>query len=468
MCSLVYSLRSAQLNMASKIIPDDRTIYSTFSNIFKGANASMRKQKSVKKLVQQHETKPEVRQLLKRYGSTELADRLRVLLTEGIFESTPSARKRFPAFFEPSPAQSPERAASEVATAPQQAQTLEQAVEEALDDEAGSCGVVNGTENEELPLDSPVSKPPDQVIAPAGTENPASALQAPSLFPMYLPFATDHRILVKTQSVLESACFRFASETIPDVCAQRGWDCAEAAELNVIALQLLKSKTSLRRLEAAAGGQALDMLVQSIVRLRHATVHRERLTIKDLEQFLIDAEAFATKLDDNEAVSVLSRSRRGVQKSIMEMQNKKVVLETRLRDTLDDIAAQRAELDRLEKAAVADVLRADAEYQSFIGTRLEERLEKTDDESDAGGSSDDGPGLSDGSASGIGNDTGYVRDGCETEGEDECFEDAQEHDTGFSLALLENHCDEDRQEHETGLFLAVDIPFDEDQCVYSV
>jgi hypothetical protein len=107
----------------------------------------MRKQKTVKKLVQQHETRPEVGKLLKRYGSTELADRLRLLLTEGIFESTPSARKRFPAFFEPSPAESPELAASEVATAPQQAQTLEQAVEEALDDEAGNCGVDNGTEN---------------------------------------------------------------------------------------------------------------------------------------------------------------------------------------------------------------------------------------------------------------------------------------------------------------------------------
>lgn len=280
---------------------------------------------------------------------------------------------------------------------------------------------------------------------------------------MYLPFATDHRILVKTQSVLESACFRFASETIPSVCAQRGWDCAEATELNVIALQLLKSKISLRKLKAAAGGQALDMLVQSIVRLRHATVHRERLTIKDLEQFLIDAEAFATRLGGNEAVSVLSRFRRGVQKSIVEMQNKKANLETRLRETLDDIAAQRAELDRLEKATVADVLRADAEYQSFIGTQLEERLEKTDDESDAGGSSDDGPGLSDGTASGIGNDTGHVRDGCETEGEDECFEDAQEHDTSLSLAmLLENHCYEEARNPDIGCLLPSEIPYDED------
>lgn len=278
-------------------------------------------------------------------------------------------------------------------------------------------------------MDPQVSKPRERDVAE--TENPAAALQVPSLFPMYLPFATGHRILTKTQFILEAACFRFALETIPEVLAKRGWDCAEATELNVIIRQLLNHKTSLQKLEAAAGPD-LGMLTRSMTKLRHATVHRGRLTAKVLEQFLADAETFATKLDDKEAISALSRSRGGVQKNIVEMENNKSMLETKLRKTLDDIAAQRAELDRLEKAAVVDVQRADAEYQSYIGTHLEQSLEQADDESDVGGASDDGPGLSEGSVSGNG-DIDDLRDGCETEGEDECFEDAQEHESGVYL-----------------------------------
>ncbi|ROV98779.1 hypothetical protein VMCG_06789 [Cytospora schulzeri] len=434
--------------MASTSVSDDRLVYTTFNDIFKGQDAYMRKRKSVQRLVEQHRKRAGVAQLINKYGLGPLVDKVRCLLTEGIFESTLCAKKKFPELFEVSSAQSAERAASEAAAAAQQAQTLEEAAEEALEYDVGSCGGDSGIDNES-PVESPVSKPPKREVpapTPARPENPTTAIQVPSLFPMYLPFATGHRILVRTQLILETACFRFASETIPEVCAQRSWDCPEATELNVIVWQLLKQKASLHKLQAAAtataaaGGaapQGLMMLANSMVRLRHATVHRGRLTAKVLEKLLVDAEALAARLNDKEATAALARTRRGVQENVVEMENNKSMLETSLRRTLDDIAAQRAELDRLEKAAVVDVLRADAEYQGFIGMHLEQSLEQGDGEmSDVGDGEDDGPGQSEGSASGSGDgNVDELRGGCETEGGDEWFEDAQEIDPGVCLVF---------------------------------
>lgn len=133
--------------MAAKSIPDDRTIYTTFADIFKGQNALFRRPGPVQKLVQKHNKKPEVAKLLGEYGEPAVLDKLRILLAEGVFESTLNAKKRFPELFEVSLAQSAERAASEEAAAAQQAQTLEEAVDEALDDEVGSCGGDSGIGN---------------------------------------------------------------------------------------------------------------------------------------------------------------------------------------------------------------------------------------------------------------------------------------------------------------------------------
>lgn len=133
--------------MASQSSLDDRTIYTTFNDIFKGPDAGMRKRKLIKKLIETHEKKPEVRQLIQKYGLVVLVDKVRALLTDRVFESTLCARRRFPELFEVSQAQSAEREASEAAAATQQAQTLEDAVEEALGDDVGSCDGDSGIDN---------------------------------------------------------------------------------------------------------------------------------------------------------------------------------------------------------------------------------------------------------------------------------------------------------------------------------
>lgn len=300
-------------------------------------------------------------------------------------------------------------------------------------------------------LDELVPEPePD----PLSNQNSTPALHIPSLFPMYLPFAAGHRILVKTQATLEAACFRFASQAIPEVLTRHGWDCPEATELNVILRQLLKHDSSLKRLKASTSSspdpsQSLNSLCSSVIHLRHATVHRSRMTAKVLERLLTDAEDLAGRLDDGAATAALSRSRREVQRTVVEMENNKSMLETRLRGTLEEIAARRAELDRMEREAVASMVQADAEYQSFMGDWLEDILSQDVSLSGSGAceseyceDSKDDPGIAGNSCDGnheisvnfdaaaaVNVDADDLQNGYEMEEDKECFEDALEPDS---------------------------------------
>ncbi|ROW13638.1 hypothetical protein VPNG_04497 [Cytospora leucostoma] len=476
--------------MAIEHAPDDRTIYLALNNIFTGSMAAIRRPAPIKKVFQQHQKRTEVVQLLNKYDLPTVVERVQWLLAERVFESTEYAKAKFPDLFQVSAAQSADRAASEAAAAARQARTLEEAVQQEEEDGGTDSGIENVDYLDGDPQASKQQqqqKPQPQQPEGLGLSGnvgssikcTAAGVVVPSLFPMYLPFATGHRILAKTQSILEAACFRFAAETIPDVLARRGWDCAEAVELNVVVRQLLKHRSSLDRLEAnattsttttttttttpaaaapaaaaaAAGEQDLIQLTRSITQLRHTAVHRGRVTAKVLSQFVADAESLAAILgaDDRGAMSWLSGTRRRVERQVAELEDSKSMLEAKLRRALGDIAARRAGLDRLEGAVVADVLREDGECVAFIGASLEEEgggaiLEGEEDGADLGGAQLgelEGPcGVAEGgcSAAGVGGGGGGDDDadvyslpgGCDTEDDEDYFEDALEYDSSLS------------------------------------
>lgn len=134
--------------MAKDILPDDETIYSAFKDIFKGPNAAFRRPSPVQKLVHQHMKRPEIAQLISTYGESAVIERVRSLLANCVFESTLRARKRFPSLFNVSKAESAQREAWEAQAAACHAQTLEDAVERARDNESsGESGCDSGIEN---------------------------------------------------------------------------------------------------------------------------------------------------------------------------------------------------------------------------------------------------------------------------------------------------------------------------------
>lgn len=198
----------------------------------------------------------------------------------------------------------------------------------------------------------------------------------PSLFPLEFDFITSHSILIKTQEVLESACFRFAEKAMPEILQKREWHCPESAELNLWAVEFLKRLKVFgkRAFRAPSPSKPLKELLPSIAQIRHHAVHRIPVTAKELEQFMLDGETLAQIFEDQSAIDVMSRAKHQVQKAAAEMENRKNMLETRLAKVLQEVADKRAELDRIEEEAIADMQRKDKEHQLFAGACLQENI----------------------------------------------------------------------------------------------
>jgi len=114
----------------------------------------------------------------------------------------------------------------------------------------------------------------------------------------------------------------------------------------------------------------LESLFRSVADMRHAAVHRIRVSARGLEQFMLDAESLATMLDYSPSLMMLTKLRQDTQMAIEELERNKHVLSSKLEETRKSIAVQREELNRLEKAAVSEMIREDDDYQQFAGRNL--------------------------------------------------------------------------------------------------
>lgn len=190
----------------------------------------------------------------------------------------------------------------------------------------------------------------------------------PSLFPVYLPFTSQHFLLGKVQTILEQACFEFGQQSLPALLQKNRWDCPESAELNQWTTEFQKRKEMFHKKRAVE--KPLETLFRSVSNIRHAAVHRVRVSAKGIEQFMFDAESLATLLEHSTSVTLLAELRRNTQVAIEELERNKYVLRTKLEETVKSIAIQRAQLDDLEKAAISNMLKEDSDYQQLAAANL--------------------------------------------------------------------------------------------------
>ncbi|KAJ8121923.1 hypothetical protein ONZ43_g1749 [Nemania bipapillata] len=345
--------------MKNKNTPDERVVYLALKNVFKGPNAEVRQLKAVRKLITKSQQDADVADLIRAYNMDIICSMARTLLTQEIFESTLKAKIHFPEVFDVSPAQSAEREASEAEAAINDANAIKGAVQGYSEDVQNLLSRADIAETESVETCHNPKLPSDQ-----------STRTVPSLFPIYLPLRTQHRILTSVQSTLEDACFDFAQQAMPDILKKKNWDCSEAAELNLWAAEFLQRQSEFSD-KADDLGQPLAKLLRSVADIRHTAVHRICISARGLEQFLLSAESFATLLGDASRLRALTELRRNIQQAIEELERNKHVLGSKLRETLKRVAAQRAELDRIEEMAIADMMREDGEYQAFAGKNLE-------------------------------------------------------------------------------------------------
>jgi hypothetical protein len=118
----------------------------------------------------------------------------------------------------------------------------------------------------------------------------------------------------------------------------------------------------------------LPDLLKSIAQVRHTAVHRLRITANRMLQFVIDAEALVKLLQDEHALTVVSRMRSHIQSTIGEMECNKDLLELQMANTRTNFAKKRAELEAQEREALNCTAKEDKEYTAFAGASFEQAL----------------------------------------------------------------------------------------------
>lgn len=124
--------------------------------------------------------------------------------------------------------------------------------------------------------------------------------KTPSLYPLYLQYWTQHRILDSVQRVLEECCFYFAKTFLPSVLQKKGWDCPPAAELTSWMETFRIEKTSFNHITTTdLDTEEMRKLFTSISSFRNVVVHRRRIPAGDVSQLLESAVKFAQILKDD-------------------------------------------------------------------------------------------------------------------------------------------------------------------------
>lgn len=212
-----------------------------------------------------------------------------------------------------------------------------------------------------------------EAVSPSKKRSISHSLhEIPPLYPIYIPYQTQHRLLVKVQGLLEQACFRFGRQNLSTTLERRGWDCAESAELNRWPQILLSNQEKFGKDDLDALGKPFIEVLDSVTQLRHTAVHRLRVRANRLEAFLVDAEALTRLLGGEYLVPEMTKLRRDVQLTIGELERNKDLLLSKLGKKLGDIAERRAELDKMEHLAVQEMLQEDKEYRKLAGANLDE------------------------------------------------------------------------------------------------
>jgi hypothetical protein len=357
--------------------PDERLVYLALRDVFLGPDAHLRNQKKVRDRIQKYKDNAEIKALLQQHSEDSICSIAKVLLERQVFESSLKAKLCFPEVFDVSPAQSAEREAS---------------IAEAAKSEAHA--IRNVAEGRPVLDIAPISSSADEVKRKGrrdcfgflgfcirtiddrladGRDDTVHGGQntAPSLYPAYFAFPSQHRIMTEVQALLERSCFAYGQTTFGEELERRGWDCPESAELNAWTPVLLEQQAKVNPELVAQRGRSLSEIMNSLSHLRHTVVHRIRVTANRVYQFICDAENLAIILGDCKRSERLADLRRGLESTIDDINRNKDLLESRHVEILKHLAEERAKLLRQEKAAYEHLLAEDKRYQARVTAILE-------------------------------------------------------------------------------------------------
>lgn len=237
--------------------------------------------------------------------------------------------------------------------------------------------------------------------------------RVPSLFPTYLSYGVQHKLLNAVQRLLEESCFDFAVKRTPDLVAQFKWNCAEAVELTQWPDILASQPGSLDAIATIIEpGQDLMKALKALRPLRHAAVHRIPTSGGEVEIMLECALHLVRILHDKVRRTKLENIIKDFQAKEQELRIRKHQLQNHLLRQLQDIEEQRAALDKKEVQAKENMLKEDLESIKSISSLFEKSLAsltQTEPIKSSCGEAESDTGKLDRH---IGNDVGVIVKGC--------------------------------------------------------
>ncbi|KAF7535089.1 hypothetical protein G7054_g5655 [Neopestalotiopsis clavispora] len=315
-------------------IDDRRRVYLACRSIFSGNDAQLRKKKAVQKKIHTCIHMSSLASLA-HMNMSEIVAVARSLLERRIFESNEMARIEFPDLFQSTIVQEPSQELPELEIFQRVGGHLLNgaADSEEHDEEAHGSG----------DLDVPIE------------------------------LVTHDEV----QSLLEECFYEFAQQWLPDVLEQEQCDCAMSIELNEWARLIRKHE---KKIPSAAldlmGKSDMESVLAAVAQIRHSAVHRNKLTGSDVRDMVAQAAAAASMLRDTHHASVLETMANEVRYRLISMESIKKRAETQAMDKLRDINERRIALLREEDAAIAEMVRRDADGTRSMGLLIEEAVDK--------------------------------------------------------------------------------------------
>lgn len=121
-------------------------------------------------------------------------------------------------------------------------------------------------------------------------------------------------------------------------------------------------------------GKPLPQVVDSMAQLRHTAVHRIRVTLNRVHQYLLDAETLIILLSDETTSKQLTQLWQKAELATEDMRTNKGLLENRAAKQLHRHVDHIVELERLQRSAIEEMLKEDKTCQLSTAALLESAI----------------------------------------------------------------------------------------------
>ncbi|THV80805.1 hypothetical protein D6D29_05876 [Aureobasidium pullulans] len=207
-----------------------------------------------------------------------------------------------------------------------------------------------------------------------------ATMPVPETYDLYLPYRVQYKLLTYLQASLETVCFGYLkrehSHTLEGSDSLREVEYPENLELP----QYVNIFREHVEFDSQALNKYLDKpvkyLYNSLVWLRHYTVHRRQVNIGYLYVWVNDARSLAKLVGDSKAAEQFETTQLKLERLLAGLKRRRVKYEDKLLAKVKELAAKRAELDRLEKEAmetyVKDVKQSKTRAENSLSAKLED------------------------------------------------------------------------------------------------